>query len=105
MSVLQRYKDLKDIIAILGMDELPDEDKRIVSRARKIQKFSSQPFFVAENYTSQPGRYVALEDTLKGFEMIINGDVDTLHEQSFYMVGTIEEAIEKDKKMQSENNG
>jgi F-type H+-transporting ATPase subunit beta len=105
MAILQRYKDLKDIIAILGMDELPEEDKRIVSRARKIQGFSSQPFFVAENFTGQPGRYVTLEDTLKGFEMIIRGEVDALHEQSFYMVGTIEDAIEKDKKMKSENHG
>jgi len=105
MSILQRYKDLKDIIAILGMDELSEEDKLTVSRARKIQRFSSQPFFVAENFTGQKGRYVTLEDTLRGFEMIINGEADHIHEQSFYMVGPIEEAFEKDKKMKDDNNG
>ena len=105
MSILQRYKDLKDIIAILGMDELSEEDKLTVSRARKIQRFSSQPFFVAENFTGQKGRYVTLEDTLRGFEMIINGEADHIQEQSFYMVGPIEEAFEKDKKMKDDNNG
>ncbi|HXI36167.1 MAG TPA: F0F1 ATP synthase subunit beta, partial [Burkholderiales bacterium] len=94
---LQRYKDLQDIIAILGMDELSEEDKVTVSRARKIQRFLSQPFFVAEAFTGTPGKYVKLEDSIKGFKMIVNGECDALPEQAFYMVGTIEEAFEKAK--------
>ena len=97
-SVLQQYKDLQDIIAILGMDELSDDDKLVVARARKIQKFMSQPFYVAEQFTGTPGRYVSLEDTVSGFEAIIKGEVDQLSENSFSYVGTIDEAIEKDKK-------
>ncbi len=96
-STLQRYKELKDIIAILGMDELSEEDKLTVKRARKIQRFLSQPFFVAEIFTGSPGKYVSLTDTLHGFKGILNGDFDHLPEQAFYMVGTIEEAIEKAK--------
>jgi F-type H+-transporting ATPase subunit beta len=95
--VLQRYKDLQDIIAILGLDELSDEDKLIVSRARKIQKFFSQPFFVAAQFTGLEGKYVKLEDTIKGFREIVDGKHDELPEQAFYMVGTIEEAVEKGK--------
>ncbi|WP_348666349.1 F0F1 ATP synthase subunit beta [Arsenophonus symbiont of Ornithomya chloropus] len=97
-SVLQRYQELKDIIAILGMDELSEEDKLIVSRARKIQRFLSQPFFVAEVFTGSHGKFVSLKDTINGFKKILNGDYDHLSEQTFYMVGTIEEAIEKAKK-------
>lgn len=93
--LLQRYEELKDIIAILGMDELSDEDKIIVSRARKIQMFLTQPFFTAEQFTNVPGKYVKLQDTIKGFRMIIEGECDTLPEQALYMVGTIEEAFEK----------
>lgn len=96
-STLQRFKELKDIIAILGMDELSEEDKQTVKRARKIQRFLSQPFFVAEVFTGAPGKYVTLSDTLKGFQGILNGDFDHLPEQAFYMVGTIEEAVEKAK--------
>ncbi|MFH0855402.1 MAG: F0F1 ATP synthase subunit beta [Candidatus Omnitrophota bacterium] len=95
--VLQRYKDLRDIISILGIDELSDEDKLIVARARKLQRFFSQPFFVAEAFTGMKGKYVKLEDTIKGVNMIIDGALDQLPEQAFYMVGTIEEAIEKSK--------
>ncbi len=98
-EILQAYKDLQDIINILGMDELSDEDKIIVQRARKIQKFLSQPFFVAEQFTGIPGKYVKLEDTIKGFKGLVNGDYDDVPEAAFYMVGTIEEAIEKAKKM------
>ncbi len=98
-QVLQRYKDLQDIIAILGMDELSEEDKIIVSRARKIQRFLSQPFHVAEQFTGTPGRYVKLEDTIRGFKEILEGKYDDLPEQAFYMVGTIEEAVEKAKQM------
>jgi F-type H+-transporting ATPase subunit beta len=98
-GVLQRYKELKDIIAILGMDELSEEDKQIVARARKIQRFLSQPFFVAEVFTGSPGKYVALKDTIRGFQGILNGEYDNLPEQAFYMVGGIEEAVEKAKKM------
>jgi len=97
-SVLQQYKDLQDIIAILGMDELSDDDKIIVARARKIQKFMSQPFFVAEQFTGTPGRYVSLEDTVSGFEAILNGDADELSENTFAYVGTLDEAFEKHKK-------
>ncbi len=98
-QVLQKYKDLQDIIAILGMDELSEDDKLIVARARKIQRFLSQPFFVAEQFTGTPGRYVKLEDTIKGFKEIVEGKHDDLPEQAFYMVGTIEEAIEKGEKL------
>ena len=93
--VLQRYKDLQDIIAILGMDELTDEDKLTVTRARKIQRFLSQPNFVAEQFTGTPGEYVRLEDTIKGFQEILEGKHDELPEQAFYMVGTIEQAVAK----------
>ena len=96
-SILQRYKELKDIIAILGMDELSEEDKLIVARARKIQRFLSQPFFVAEVFTGTPGKYVPLKDTIAGFKAIVEGEYDHLPEQAFYMVGTIEEAVEKAK--------
>jgi F-type H+-transporting ATPase subunit beta len=100
-GTLQRYKELKDIIAILGMDELSEDDKLTVSRARKIQRFLSQPFFVAEVFTGAPGKYVSLKDTIKGFKGIIEGHYDDLPEQAFYMVGGIEEAIEKAKSLQS----
>ena len=99
-QTLQRYKELRDIIAILGMDELSPEDKLAVSRARKIQRFLSQPFFVAEVFTGSPGKYVSLKDTIKGFKGIVEGDYDHLPEQAFYMVGGIEEAIEKAKSIQ-----
>ena len=98
-GVLQRYKELKDIIAILGMDELSDEDKQTVARARKIQRFLSQPFFVAEIFTGAPGKYVSLKDTIRGFQGILDGEYDALPEQAFYMVGTIDEAVEKAKGM------
>ncbi|MAX56349.1 MAG: F0F1 ATP synthase subunit beta [Alcanivoracaceae bacterium] len=98
-GVLQRYKELKDIIAILGMDELSDEDKQLVARARKIERFLSQPFHVAEIFTGAPGKYVSLKETIRGFQGILNGEFDDLPEQAFYMVGTIDEAIEKAKKM------
>ncbi|MAE09939.1 MAG: F0F1 ATP synthase subunit beta [Candidatus Marinimicrobia bacterium] len=97
-SVLQKYKDLQDIIAILGMDELSDEDKFTVARARKMQKFMSQPFFVAEQFTGKEGRYVSLEDTVNGFEAILNGDADELHENMFSYVGSIDEAFDNAKK-------
>ena len=96
-AVLQRYKELRDIIAILGMDELSPEDKLAVSRARKIQRFLSQPFHVAEVFTGSPGKYVTLKDTIKGFKMIVDGECDHMPEQAFYMVGNIEEAIAKAK--------
>lgn len=96
-QTLQRYKELKDIIAILGMDELSEEDKQIVGRARKIQRFLSQPFFVAEIFTGTPGRFVPLKDTIRGFKSILSGEYDHLPEQAFYMVGSIEEAVEKAK--------
>jgi len=98
-EVLQRYKELQDVIAILGMDELSENDKVIVQRARKIQKFLSQPFFVAEQFTGNPGIYVSLKDTIKGFKEIVEGMYDELPEQAFYMVGTIEDAVEKGKKL------
>ncbi len=98
-SILQRYKDLQDIIAILGMEELSDEDKMVVGRARKIQRFLSQPFFVAEQFTGSPGRYVKVADTVKSFREIVDGKHDELPEQAFYMVGDISEAIEKAKKL------
>jgi len=97
-AVLQKYKDLQDIIAILGMDELSDEDKLTVARARKMQKFMSQPFFVAEQFTGKEGRYVSLEDTVAGFEAVLNGDTDELHENMFSYVGSIDEAFENAKK-------
>ena len=99
-ATLQRYKELRDIIAILGMDELSPEDKLAVARARKIQRFLSQPFHVAEVFTGSAGKYVPLKDTIKGFKMIVNGECDSLPEQAFYMVGTIEEAFAKGKKLQ-----
>jgi F-type H+-transporting ATPase subunit beta len=100
-EVLQAYKDLQDIISILGMDELSDEDKQTVTRARKIEKFLSQPFFVAEQFTSIPGRYVKIEDTIRGFKGILDGEYDNLPENAFLMVGTIEEAVEKAKQLQT----
>ncbi|MEH6548600.1 MAG: F0F1 ATP synthase subunit beta [Pseudomonadales bacterium] len=98
-SVLQRYKELKDIIAILGMDELSEEDKQTVARARKIERFLSQPFHVAEIFTGSPGKYVSMKDTISSFKGILTGEYDSLPEQAFYMVGTIEEAVEKAKNM------
>ena len=101
-KTLQTYKSLQDIIAILGMDELSEEDKLVVSRARKIQKFLSQPFHVAEVFTGSPGKFVSLEDTIKGFEGLVKSDYDDITENAFYMVGTIEEALEKAKKMEAD---
>ena len=98
-STLQKYKELKDIIAILGMDELSEEDKLAVARARKIERFCSQPFHVAEVFTGSPGKYVSLKDTIRGFKGIVDGEYDHLPEQAFYMVGSIEEAVEKAKKI------
>jgi F-type H+-transporting ATPase subunit beta len=98
-GILQRYKDLQDIIAILGMDELSEEDKLTVARARKIQRFLSQPFEVAKQFTGNPGKYVELKDTIRGFKEIVDGKHDDLPEQAFYMVGGIEEAVEKAKKL------
>jgi len=100
-NTLQRYKELKDIIAILGMDELSEEDKQVVSRARKVQRFLSQPFFVAEVFTGSKGKYCSLKDTISGFKAIVAGEYDHLPEQAFYMVGTIDEAVENAKKMDS----
>ena len=101
-EVLQAYKSLQEIIAILGMDELSEEDKLTVERARKIQRFLSQPFHVAEIFTGSPGKLVDLEDTIKGFKAICDGEYDDLPEQAFYMVGGIDEAIEKAKEMAAE---
>ena len=98
-ALLQRYKELQDIIAILGMDELSDEDKRVVARARKVQRFLSQPFFVAEQFTGMQGKYVDIKDTIRGFKEILEGKHDSVPEQAFYLVGTIEDALEKAKKM------
>jgi F-type H+-transporting ATPase subunit beta len=98
-QTLQKYKELKDIIAILGMDELSEEDKQAVTRARKIERFFSQPFHVAEVFTGSPGKYVPLKDTIRGFKAIVDGEYDHLPEQAFYMVGGIDEAVEKAKKM------
>ena len=98
-GTLQRYKELRDIIAILGMDELSEEDKQAVSRARKIERFFSQPFHVAEVFTGSPGKYVPLKETIRGFKMIVDGECDHMPEQAFYMVGGIDEAIEKGKKV------
>lgn len=102
IEILQKYKDLQDIIAILGMDELSDEDKTTVARARRIQRFLSQPFFVAEQFTGQPGKYINIDDTVKGFRKILDGELDHLPENAFYMTGTIEEAEEKGKKLLAE---
>ncbi|MGI6604443.1 MAG: F0F1 ATP synthase subunit beta [bacterium] len=99
-ETLQRYKELQDIIAILGVEELSEDDKLVVARARKVQRFLSQPFFVAENFTGIPGRYVPLHETIRGFKGIVNGRYDDLPEQAFYMVGTIDEAVEKAKRFQ-----
>jgi F-type H+-transporting ATPase subunit beta len=101
--VLQRYKELQDIIAILGIEELSDEDRQTVSRARRIQRFLSQPNFVAEQFTGTPGEYVKLEDTIKGFREILEGKHDDLPEQAFYMVGTIEGAVAKGRKLAGED--
>lgn len=98
-GILQRYKELKDIIAILGMDELSEEDKLVVARARKIERFLSQPFFVAEVFTGSPGKYVSLKETIRGFKGILEGEYDHIPEQAFYMVGSIDEVLEKAKKM------
>ena len=101
-QILQKYKSLQDIIAILGMDELSEEDKMIVARARKIERFLSQPFHVAEVFTGSPGVLVDLKETIKGFKGLVAGDYDDLPEQAFYMVGTIDEAIGKAKKLAAE---
>ncbi|MGB1718011.1 MAG: F0F1 ATP synthase subunit beta, partial [Candidatus Latescibacterota bacterium] len=98
-EVLQRYRDLREIIAILGIDELSDEDKLVVARARKMQFFLTQPFHVAEVFTGTPGAYVKVEDTVRGFKGLVEGDYDDVPEQAFYMVGTIDEALEKAKDM------
>jgi F-type H+-transporting ATPase subunit beta len=99
---LQKYKDLQDIIAILGMDELSEDDKLVVSRARKIQRFLSQPFFVAEAFTGSAGKYVPIAETVRGFKEILDGKRDELPEQAFFMVGGIDEAVEKARKMMGE---
>jgi len=101
-STLQRYKELQDIIAILGLDELSEEDRQVVARARKIEKFLSQPFFVAEVFTGMKGKYVTLEETIKGFNMILDGELDDVPEQAFYLKGGIEEVIEAAEKMKAE---
>jgi F-type H+-transporting ATPase subunit beta len=100
--ILQRYKDLQDIIAILGMDELSEEDKIVVARARRIQKFLSQPFHVAEAFTNRPGRFVELKDTVSGFAALVDGKVDDLPEQAFYMAGNLDEVRENAEKMKEE---
>ncbi|MGQ9837212.1 MAG: F0F1 ATP synthase subunit beta [Cyanobacteriota bacterium] len=102
-QTLQRYKELQDIIAILGLDELSEDDKLVVARARRIERFLSQPFFVAEVFTGSPGKYVKLEDTIKGFQRILSGELDSLPEQAFYLVGSIEEAIEKAEKLKAKS--
>jgi F-type H+-transporting ATPase subunit beta len=102
-AVLQQYKALKDIIAILGMDELSEDDKLVVARARKIQRFLSQPFHVAEQFTNQPGKFVELPDTIRSFKAIVDGECDALPEQAFYMVGAIEEVFAKAQKMAADN--
>ena len=101
-GVLQRYKELQDIIAILGLEELSEDDQLTVARARKIQRFLSQPFFVAETFTGTPGKYVSIQETVRGFQEILDGQHDNLPEQAFYMVGTIDEAVEKGKQLASE---
>jgi F-type H+-transporting ATPase subunit beta len=98
-ATLQKYKELRDIIAILGMDELSPEDKLAVNRARKIQRFLSQPFHVAEVFTGSPGKYVSLKETIAGFKAIVDGEYDDLPEQAFYMIGSIDEAVAKAKKL------
>ena len=98
-QVLQRYKDLQDIIAILGIDELSEEDKLTVARARKIQRFFSQPMFVASQFTGREGRYVPIHETVRGFKMILDGELDDIPAQAFYMVGTIDEAVEAGRQM------
>jgi len=98
-QVLQRYKELQDIIAILGIEELSEEDRRTVGRARRIQRFLSQPMFVAEQFTGRPGRYVPIRETVRGFKMILEGQLDDIPEQAFYMAGTIDEVIESGRKM------
>jgi F-type H+-transporting ATPase subunit beta len=97
--VLQRYKELQDIIAILGMDELSEDDKLLVGRARRIQRFLSQPFYVAQQFTGSPGKYVAIKETIRGFREILDGKHDSLPEAAFHMVGTIEEAVEKGERL------
>merc|ERR1711924_16573 len=97
-GTLQRYKELQDIIAILGLDELSEEDRLTVARARKLERFLSQPFFVAEVFTGSPGKYVSLAETIRGFNMTLSGELDELPEQSFYLVGDIDEAIERENK-------
>jgi len=104
-STLQRYKELQDIIAILGLDELSEDDRRTVDRARKIEKFLSQPFFVAEIFTGMPGKYVKLADTIAGFNMILAGELDHLPEAAFYLVGNIDEVKAKAAKIQAEAKG
>ena len=101
-QVLQRYRDLQDIIAILGIEELSDEDRQTVARARRIQRFLTQPFFVGEQFTGIPGRYVPVKETVRGFKEILEGKHDSLPEQAFYMVGTIDEAVEKARTMSEE---
>jgi F-type H+-transporting ATPase subunit beta len=101
-QILQRYKELQDIIAILGMDELSEEDKLVVHRARRVQRFLSQPFFVAEQFTGIPGKYVKIEDTVRGFRMILDGELDHLPERAFLLRGTIEEVIEAGERMLKE---
>ena len=101
-STLQRYKELQDIIAILGLDELSEEDRQVVARARKIEKFLSQPFFVAEIFTGMKGKYVTLEESIKGFNMILNGELDDIPEQAFYLKGGIEEVLEAAEKMKAD---
>jgi F-type H+-transporting ATPase subunit beta len=100
-AILQKYKDLQDIIAILGIDELSEEDKLTVARARKIQRFLSQPFHVAQQFTGLEGRYVKLEDTIRGFKELVEGKYDDVPEQAFYMMGTIEEALERAEKLKA----
>ena len=100
-ETLQRYKELQDIIAILGLDELSEEDRLIVARARKIERFLSQPFFVAEVFTGSPGKYCSLAETIDGFNKILSGELDSLPEQAFYLVGNIDEAITKSAKLQA----
>ena len=102
-QVLQRYTDLQDIIAILGIEELSDEDRQIVARARKIQRFLTQPFFVAEVFTGSPGRFVPIRETVRGFREILDGQHDELPEQAFYMVGTIDEVVERAEQMAAVN--
>ena len=103
-ELLQRYKELQDIIAILGMDELSEQDKIVVHRARRVQRFLSQPFHVAEQFTGRPGVFVDIQDSIKGFNMIMDGEVDDLPEQAFLNVGTIEDAIEKAKQLKASHN-